>query len=643
MNNNDITINEYLNNFNNYKLTSKNAEKLLCYNINEKSLFYWYNATLPDNLLMHNKNIHFLENLKTKDTLLGTLFYIYSNLPNILDRLELSDNTLYLPLEYVHKQKTDDVKIISLTNTYNNRDMDIDIEFDTNITSVQNIIPINKPKEIVLLSKILDICENKVYYPIDQLEFPIQRAVLYNLFQKNGIPLNTDQEFVNETIINNIICFIDTLPSGVDIDLVKTFYNLSIPSNNNVYSTILMVCLSTYMRIGNETPKTYRSHLERFEGSILNSIAKKIGFDYDVLMNEIESKEINYAYRTLTCVRPQYCDTDSVSETTIFKLLSNYKNLFEKSVVLADLNLCPIHVKYITTVFPYYQNHCISHNIETNILQFNKMEDLEKAQQNTIFKRIKKIVSFNNDYETFKNTIELINISPDDVIKLMPLIYENFGFKCSTVLAVLANYHLNMTFDTRTMYMLISKLSTKYQLMLENETLCKIEYNNSNVFNIVISLLDVSLPMINLNTTTIECVIDDMKTQSIITDKILIASTSRFNILSLINVMKKKDYKSFEDAKELFMLMLYSNLSIKHKALIYSLFPKNIEFPTKDAPPKQQAIKNMDYDFKSLLAQFYKNNNCSSVLDYYKTTKDANSLQFILNNNDSLESNYEDI
>ncbi|AII15875.1 hypothetical protein PmNV_087 [Penaeus monodon nudivirus] len=625
MNSNDLAVSEFLNNFTNYTITKKNAELLLSVPVCNHSSFYWFTETMPINLGSHTKNIDYINSITvSNNSSFRLLYYMIVNLAGILDRIETANTKiLILPLEPLPAIKDDNLKIIATTKQFTYNDNEYDDDMYDKVINLPNCIPINKPKAALIIKNLLEICNYKVYYPTDKNRYPIQRAFLYNLFEKVGFDLSVNA--YNIEVSKAIVTFINDLPNSINVDAIKVFHNRIIHNQSDVYVSILLACITSYLMVEKDQPSKYYQHLDAFEATILPSIANKLNKSIEVY----QTGQNIYPLDLPTYEMPKYCNENEIANTTILKLLSNYAALSSKSTTLESLKLCKLQVQYIISAFPFYNNKWI--RIEGDELVFDEIDDSLPSTiiQPDKFKSIKKLVSFNGNYEVFRSLIEIAPIKTDEVMKLLQLLYKNIGFKCSVIIAELLNYHLSMNFNTRAMYNLISKLSNRQQAELDNTNVCKVEVRNANPIETLRQILNIPYAMIPLNIDSIENTIETMNKLVSLEDRIITASTTNYNCLPLIQAFKTAKNAEENMITNIKLLMLYSNFSYQYKSIIYSSLPRDIKFPSNityantDIP----TVKKIDGDAMHTIAtKQFSLDDCRSLLDYFKKTRDPSAL-----------------
>ncbi|UHB41816.1 hypothetical protein MrNuV_ORF093 [Macrobrachium rosenbergii nudivirus] len=550
---------------------------LLMYDTANKSNLFWFNLLNENNLMVNENNKTFLTYLFSenyKGRLDQFVQYLVLNLERIVSRLNLRTTQHWTLPPVIPSSMLEEIQIWNMNNAFKHYQTLNDTYNDKGNLFVpetlENTLPIIKPQGLLFLANILQICPDKLYYPTDNEKYPNQRAVLYNLFSLSNIDL-TDNTFITQ----NINAFINKLPKEIDLILMKNFKNSLIP--NSPSSSLLISILNMYTKIGEENQKNYDTEMNMIEKSIFDKIAK--------LYNRPTQDERHINTPNVICNPELNCDDYKITNTTIYTILSNYENFYTKKIVnTVNMHLCPQQIRYIFAAFPYYKNSLIeldsAQNIVLTPLNFavTKPEKIELKNAFN-FEKIKNIVTF-EDYNTFINVIPLIPMNIYDLVQLSAILYENRGFSCSTVVAALLNYHLQTNYNVKAMFMLINKLTIHQQRKLNNQNICKFQPPKTAIGDISDILGFYCKSTYILENTHIAAAVEALNNLSTLQEQILYASSTNFNILSLINYYKIPSNTNIKD--KIIILMLYSNAPIQLKNLIVKDFLKEFPYPLEN-------------------------------------------------------------
>lgn len=585
--------------------------------IKNKSMYYWLNSVLHENITQHKKNINILNNLGVNIT--SHVVFIYNlmrNLESILNTLDTRNMTKWLiPLtpKKIELATVQNINIINLNKTIctakNPNETEIPIVGET----LHNIIPVTKHKNALIIGKALEMCPFKVYYPTDLEAYPVQRAVLYNLLLKKGVVMESD-----DIIATKANEFLTTLPQSINIKLFQEITNALNITDNTRESLIWMSFVRSYNSISKITnQKIYEKAITQFEDSIINVLTTT----YKITINT----DPNYITE-MFCDRVKYCDTSIITSHTILKVLSNYENFYnDKITPIEKLELCPIQVEFIIHLFSFYKYKHLTIQDGKIICEDIPIEQDPELKSMKYFKDIKQLINFDGDYEVFKSTIELFSFEYTDIIPYINALYENRGFKCSVIIGELANYHLNTKLDTRSMYNLLSKLTLGQQNTLDENFPCRTEHGVVPTNKIITTLLESYIRKVtyDLEYDSIKNTLGIIENKITMVDKLVVASSTNFNCIPLI-----KYYVNNIDGREsVLILLLFSSAPNSLKNLIY----KHLLITNTDEMYPIQHNKVPDYyinvilktpiTLETVLLSETSKNNCLGLLDYYKNTK----------------------
>ncbi|UBZ25667.1 hypothetical protein QKT26_gp77 [Carcinus maenas nudivirus] len=605
-------------------INSSVVELLINTHIQNKSLFYWFNATLYENLSHNKKNIEFLNLFgNSHRTLFDLLAYIVIHLDTILDKFDARHMVKWiLPLQEKKDtlQYQQNVNIINLSNSLCQANVS-NINTD-DIETLTNTLPLIKSHNALIIGRFLKLCPYKIYYPVDNEKYPIQRSLLYNIFLKLGVDMTDTSNDLTIRVHN----FLESIKSEIDEKEFMNIFNSVLTDDGEVHKLLYQIGLS-YIKIKRKIHAKYDYFMNEFENSIIPALIKKYP-EYD---------EVSIQYKSIPlCKTPKFCDSDDIQPETVIDVFKNYPRFLKESVNINDLKFCPIQVNYIISLFPFYDNKVFF--IENDIIKCEDIITNDEPQINMMkFKDIKNIISFNGDYDSFKNTIQLFNLSYEEVLGYIRSIYENRGFKCSVIIAELLNYHINTNFNTIGMYDLISKLSVTDQKFIDQERACQFEHYKVEtpvIINTLLKNTPTNIITHNIKFDDLENILYKMDNYQTTEDKLIIASRTNYNCIPLIKYLRTNTNNKYTN--NIYLLLLYSSAPQNLKNLIYKniipthhQFPSNIETINENPqllnfPPTLETLS-----LKNLLLMNNSKLKCLALLDYYKNTRDVDVLQYI--------------
>ncbi|UVX94938.1 hypothetical protein CsNV_078 [Callinectes sapidus nudivirus] len=613
-------LKDFLTNFHaEHSINAKVAKILSNVTLCKRSMFYWYNVALYDNICYNKKSLEFMSYYgDNHQNLFDLLAYTVLNLEAVLDKIDSRFMTAWvIPLE----QKKDPIhlfqnsNIIQLFNSLHN----MNVQSLPAREIVPNLLPIIKSTNALICAKALKICPTKVYYPVDMEKYPIQRALIYNIFLKYGIDMEDD---TNENR-NKLIKFMNDMPHTLNLQLFVDVVN-SINVESSYEYEILLNLIRVYMIIEKRTPNRYESSMTYFEDTIIPTLKKSISE---------ELPTANYQESAI-CIVPKFCDKDSIEPDIVLKTFNLYPKFIENEhTKLESLNMCPIQVSYIISLFPFYKHRMLvvkNGEIHSEVVNIEDGFSIKL----TNFYKLKNLIDFDGNYVKFKNTVQLFNLTYNDVLGYVGAMFENRGFKCSVIIAELMNFHLDAKFDTIGMYELLSNLPYNYLQKIDTENSCKLEQKKVNgpmVMRTILNLNPSKIVKGRLNFDTIEYFIEKIKNATNINDKFIIASKTNFNCIALIKYCRM----FVHNFDEVLLLMLFSSAPQNLKNLIYeNLSLSEIEFPSniKLESDVNYELQIQNYKFNTIedvLKNNRNKNTCIPLLDYYKYTKDPNLLMLI--------------
>lgn len=578
--------------------------------INGKSVFYWLNVTIPDNILSNEVNTHILKEFKERIPT-DNLIYMVLNMEKVLARLNTSVlKHAYVPLS-LEKMKMSDANSIKLI-MLNDKICDIDVEDNeyTPIENIEDIIPITKPKYAIQLGSILKMNIIDVYYPDDNYKYPIHRCLVYNLFSQLGINMTQP----NNPEARMCIKFVDSIKTKVDFNLFNNINVNVIRIDSTDTNTLIYIKLrNTYKKI-QENIESYDTLMDAFEDRVIKNLSDRFSVDIDNMYG-IDTEN--------TCPPVRHCDANQIEGKVIEEVIKLYP-LIQKNQPydLTKLAICPLHAAYIIQTFPFYKNHIF--NISSNMvvtstrLSFNTTTNSKKTP---CLDKMARAINFNNDYRTFKQTIAIFDIDETELELYFDILYNNTSFSSSIIVAQALNFHLGCNFRAEDMYILFSRLDRRSQSQLDTDSDGLTMKETIDMY--INSLPDLS---VEIDYSTIISTLSDLSNVPSFDEKVSIASTRNFNCIPLLELYKKKS----ELRGNILLLLLYSSAPVYFKRLIYTqLEPTfdNFHIQTLNESFIPHKITNTAY--LDTLRESINTGGCIPILDYYKVTNDKSYLKVL--------------
>lgn len=578
-----------------------------------KSAFYWINSLLPFNIIQHPKNVIFLENLgDNSPSILALIYYVIQNLESILDKItHVQMKQWIIPLvPYSHKlTQHQNINMILFNDLICKKTQED--ENPPNIEILYNTLPLTKDRSALIIAKSLNLCPLRAYYPQDMEPYPNQRALLINIlikfdfYERNGGAIQLIKEFISK------------LPNCVELDILKEINQMLVLENSGNEGRLWMLMMKAYGKLSNIIPQKYETMLGTFEESIIPS-----------LINEFNIKNLE-TYTEVDCEEIKHCN-DIISPRTIFKVLSSYKTFYNnKTTSIETLKLCPIQVAYILRMFPYYNKSILS--VDTGNIVVSKddiLSSIEETDKNIYLEDICNLVVFNGNYENFKNTISLMSFPYEDFSAYIEELHKNVSFKRTTIISEIMKQNTNINIDSLGMYNLMSKLSTEE--LSEIDTLDTFKNRKPALSAILDSIINqTQLYAGILDYTDLITTLSEMNKTDDTTDKIIIASKTNYNCITLLKYLTENSSK----VNDINYLLLFSSAPADLKNLIYDKLPPFIEISSKynatiEQKPINKIILNKD-EMNQILLSKKTQYNCIALLDHFKSTKSSDILNII--------------
>nr|WOZ57659.1 hypothetical protein MmNV_66 [Menippe mercenaria nudivirus] len=392
--------------------------------------FYWMNALLPDNFTKHPKNIAVLNELGVNQTSLETfILYCVMNIDSILKTITHSNmNRWYIPLtrntiklnEHQHANMILFNKTLSAEHTPK-------VEFNSNISILNNTLPITKNRNALIMADIYDICPLETYYPEDNELYPIQRALLYNVLMKFNIDFNK-----STPMVELIHTFVNNLKTHVDTNALKAINKQLILENANPKATRAWFSINTtYSKISKVIPAMHHNVMTMFEDSIIPRLLSN---------TDVENVE---KYTQIDCKTIRHCN-NVITNATIMKVLEQYSSFVKnKSTSVKSLELCPIEVGYIIRLFPFYNNNIITISSDGNIIASQIRGGNEESEPPSV--QFDTIIEEEEEEENDNNNDEIVTRSvrdPEYIARLHDYMDDIVSTTTTTTNTTFPNYFI---------------------------------------------------------------------------------------------------------------------------------------------------------------------------------------------------------
>ena len=448
----------------------------------------------------------------------------------------------------------------------------------------------------VNISNLFQIPIDILWYPADTSAFPnIQSSLWAALYSYNisvVFPINIDE--------------IDTMTMSMTKQASSTKLNFPAMSLKQLAGYIILTynqsAIDTFIRKFDSDS----SPIANLIGNIMNTLSN-IKYDSDNLSKNTQLAALNTSIipkiasliqmdisnECDTCVRngqlfsgesAQKCST-TLNNQVIRTVLSKYSQFDKTPVSLVDfVGICPIQVRTILSIFPYYNLNEIS--VVNGIIVLTPLKNI---QQSTVSQEALGFLDniktdlepdFSTSLSSFKAFVAqlLMNDIKAEVVNELIPIYQKFnGLLCTLIVATLIEFIFGISMGAEMMFLLIKQLTKEDIQAIDraNSSTClnmsksvTSKSTTSAVKNMISNLL--SNPIMQFNVDHIEDIIKQAKSVKNINDQMTIISQYQYLSYSVMYywaVVKKFD-KSVRTL--VLSMLLLSDLSDSMKNLIYT-------------------------------------------------------------------------
>lgn len=652
-------------------------------NILDKSLFYW--MTVLETLIYNSNNDEDVSSMREEVCLLLDNLFKSNTVNEVVDiLLEGTETSIKSIIEKINRQPriiTDQFFIheTSLSNTEILNCLDITQSVTLNktlsITNFDDIMPAtNEPGVPIItisdrkeLAQIFNMLPSDIWYPFDLEDLQNIRAVLWLALNTYGIVAINPDIADNNTFIDY-----ESLPLGSfcgyliskipkltdrDSDIIQHF--------KKVFTNDRTVLGNFIFNLVSSLDGADKTKLRMLDKEIIRNLAKLMeplksaNMIADIIPDKgnLPTKISNFDTSNLTLC------SSIVTPVLLLDILSKYPTLKNGSNVI-NLDVCPIVAKTILTIFKYFRGKEII--IDNNIINLVPVDDdylkISNNPYNTKeFTRLKRAVKFNNDYQNFQTLLKQSTLHKNDILSMLPIIYNMGGLSCSVIASELYSIYFNINTNSQLMYNLLSQLTPFDIQNLDNDL-----KNECVLENIKISPLELIMEPSNLHPIHVKkpicldritTVINDM---SALKDKITSDMTmfiSKVNIASQTNFTEYEilsywlDFDSLDDDKleNLYLLYLYSNTSNAVKRWLFQTLKfksidlyNNKKFTYNEILNTEPLIniESVSEFYTRLINENYNVINClPDLAEYYKQTKDESIITVLQILQDTIEVN----
>lgn len=144
------------------------------------------------------------------------------------------------------------------------------------------------------------------------------------------------------------------------------------------------------------------------------------------------------------------------------KIFNSYELITNNTInSIFQIDACPNLVSTVLTLFNTYNGFTISLD-EKNIICEKIDEEIIESEY-LYFEKLMAIISFNGNFEVFKNIIFWVTLTENDILSLINIIHYSTNFKQITVACELFNQHVCECYDTNAMYAIMSLITMDNQ------------------------------------------------------------------------------------------------------------------------------------------------------------------------------------
>ncbi|UBZ25569.1 hypothetical protein CcNV_084 [Crangon crangon nudivirus] len=465
------------------------------------------------------------------------------------------------------------------------------------------------------LHTMLDMKCVDVYYPTDSESYPNIRAVLYNImarFKEKPIKAPKGTHIDNMTTKELGYCIIQSLPFISDKRAIEQFLKQTTITKDTKLGTFIHMLLDFLYH------NKQIDYLQTLDENIIDNL------NYDLY----QIKPLSEIAKVKDKNSP-ICQ-DSITTTTLIKVLRSVPTI--RSITeLADI--CPIQIKYILSVFPYYDNEYL-HIKNNRVLRKSTGVGLDESltvASIRILSELRTNVIFDNNYGQFAQYIRSIPLSEDTIDNLSSAYYTMRGYRCATIVAEILSYHRNLPTSSHNKYALLSKLSSELLTLLDKES-CKPSMEPP--LDIITRMFVSYHPSdcVPFNTERIDATVKKMRIANTFEEKVYIASNYNYNIYILSRLlMANKDNKGL--ALCYMILIVYSNASKLIKRQVLDILPAHFNTDQKivhklpHIVQRPVPIASIDYDptpYTTSITEGYDiSNSIQDLISLMKDTKNT--------------------
>lgn len=163
------------------------------------------------------------------------------------------------------------------------------------------------------------------------------------------------------------------------------------------------------------------------------------------------------------------------------RIFNSYEAITNNTInSIFKIDACPNVVSTVLTLFNTYGGFKIS--LDEKKITCEKIDEEIVESEYLYFEKLMEIVSFNSNFELFKNILFWITLNENDILALTNIIYYSKNFKQITVACELFNQHICECYDTKAMYSMLSVVtmdSPEYSHKSLN-TILNVIFDNNN-------------------------------------------------------------------------------------------------------------------------------------------------------------------
>ena len=615
--------------------------------INKLSKFYLLgrNGYYWDNILLSLANDPYINENKLTNSILSIIdikFNIYSLLDTLIqwdnyfiesilqECKNLRPTHISMPLEHKNYQPLNYNVIMNRITNYQKEMPAINkthVDTNTAIKLHKGKIPVIQNETKVELAKLFKINPSQIWYPLDNEGVSTLRCVFHLLLRLYGLDIPflninsknasiSDDYFIECSFIQFCEYFITQIPKKGKITekMFNHFNDRLHQDNSQLCHFILQLTQDIY-------DASMSTHImKNLDVTIISRIKQK--FEFAITppnQNDYVSTPTYCRKITKNILQEVIICNSNLNSNDILQILSSYPTL-KKDTNIISLGICPIKSKYIISTFPYYKGNEII--VRDGIINILPIKDEENAINNNsvsvpkIFSHLKKCITFDGNYESYKSIIKSVNIELNDLVEIYSIFYNLNGFSCAVIAAEILNHYNNIPSNSQNMYMLLSKLTSleikKLDATLENT--CTFEENKMDPMDLLLRSHYIN-NVRSISTMKVKNAMNSLLKTRNFFSKINTISINNYNFMSVEIIQYYNNNKLNIREKEcLKLLLLYSDVSDILKKWMY------------DSLSKKYICKNKMYinnknDFKNKYTKMMNNNYLMNTIPKYPFNK----------------------